>query len=44
MVKSGGLAIVEWLVHLFNACMNMGNAPDGWRSAIIVPLVKGKGD
>jgi hypothetical protein len=44
MVKSGGLAIVERLVRLFNACMNIGNAPDEWRSAIVVPLFKGKGD
>jgi hypothetical protein len=44
MVKSGGLAIVEWLVRLFNACMNMGNAPDDWISVILILLFKGKGD
>jgi hypothetical protein len=44
MVKNGGLAIVEWLGRLFNACMNMGNAPDEWRSAIVVQLFKSNGD
>jgi hypothetical protein len=40
MAKSGGLAFVEWLVRLFNLCMNMGNAPEDWRSAIVVPFFK----
>jgi hypothetical protein len=44
MVKSGGLVIVECLVRIFNVCMNMGNTPEDWRSAIIVPLFKGNGD
>jgi hypothetical protein len=45
MVKSGGLAIFEWLVRLlFNACMNIDNAPDEWRNAIVVPLFKGNRD
>jgi hypothetical protein len=44
MLKRGGPAVVEWLVHLFNLCMVVGGAPLEWRSAIIVPLFKGKGD
>jgi hypothetical protein len=44
MVKSGGLAIVELLIHLDNVCTNMGNAPEDWRSAIVFSLFKGKGD
>jgi hypothetical protein len=44
MVKSGGLEIVECLVQLFIACMNMGNAPDDWISVTLVPLFNGKGD
>jgi hypothetical protein len=34
MVNSGGLAIAEWLVRLFNVFMNMGEAPEDWRSAM----------
>jgi hypothetical protein len=44
MVKSGELVIVEWFVFLFNLCMNIGNASEDWGSAIVVPLLKGKGD
>jgi hypothetical protein len=44
MVKRGGPAVVELLVGLFNLCMDVGSAPLEWRSAIIVPLFKGKGD
>jgi hypothetical protein len=44
LVHPAGLAIVEWLVRLFNACMNLGNAPDERRSAILVSLFKGKSD
>jgi hypothetical protein len=44
MVKSGGLAIVEWLVRLFNLCINMvANSPLDSRSAT-VSLFKGEGD
>jgi uncharacterized membrane protein len=36
MVKSGGLAMVEWLVRLFNLCINMvGNVPLDSRSATV---------
>jgi hypothetical protein len=44
MVKIGGLVIVEWLVYLFNLSMNMGKVLEDWRSVIIIPLFKGKGD
>jgi hypothetical protein len=43
-MKSDDLAIVEWLVRLFNACMNMSNAPEDWIIAIVVTLFKGNGD
>jgi hypothetical protein len=44
MLKRGGPAVVEWLVRRFNLCTNDGGAPLEWRSAIIVPLFKGKCD
>jgi hypothetical protein len=44
MAKNGGLAIVEWSGSLFNLYMNMDNAAEDWRSAIVVPLFKSKGD
>jgi hypothetical protein len=44
MLKRGGPAIVEWLVRLYNLCMNVGRAPLEWKTAIIVPPFNGKGD
>jgi hypothetical protein len=43
MAMSDGLAVVEWLACLLNLCMNIVNAPEDWRSAIVVPLLKGMG-
>ena len=43
-IKNGGVAVVEWLVRLFNVCFVLRMAPLDWRSACIVPLYKGKGD
>jgi hypothetical protein len=44
MVKSGGLAILEWLVYLFKFCMHMGNVPEDWILAIVLPILKDNGD
>jgi hypothetical protein len=45
MLKSGGPAVVEWLVRLFNFCMHIVvGAPFEWRSAIIIQLFKGKSE
>jgi hypothetical protein len=38
MLKTVGLPIVEWLVCLFNLCMNMDNVQLAWSSAIIFSL------
>lgn len=44
MLKGGGNAVIEWLLRLFNVCMNSGKVPLDWKSAIIVPIYKGKGE
>ena len=43
-IRKGGVAIVEWLVRVFNGCFVLGCVPGDWKSACIVPLYKGKGD
>ena len=43
-IRKGGVAIVEWLVRMFNGCFESGCVPGDWKSACIVPLYKGKGD
>ncbi|KAJ0617179.1 putative RNA-directed DNA polymerase [Helianthus annuus] len=35
---------VQWLTNLFNLIFNSGRMPDQWRSSIVVPLYKNKGD
>ena len=44
MLKKGGVAVEDWLLRLFNACWEQGQVPLEWKSALIVPLYKGKGD
>ncbi|XP_069947548.1 RNA-directed DNA polymerase from mobile element jockey isoform X1 [Cherax quadricarinatus] len=44
MLKVGGDIVLEWLVLLFNKCMEEGKVPRDWQRACIVPLYKGKGD
>nr|XP_053651035.1 protein cycle-like isoform X4 [Cherax quadricarinatus] len=41
---AGGDIVLEWLVQLFNKCMEEGKVPRDWQRACIVPLYKGKGD
>ena len=43
-IRKGGVAIVEWLVRVFNGCFVLGCVPGHWKSASIVPLYKGKRD
>jgi len=40
MLKAGGEAAIEWLVKLFNAVWERGEAPRDWKSGIIVPIHK----
>ena len=43
-LKRGGECVLEWLVRMFNGCFREGKVPKEWKSAVIVPLYKGKGD
>ena len=44
MLKKGGVAVENWLLRLFNACWEQGQVPLERKSAMRVPLYKGKGD
>jgi len=35
---------VEWLISLCNLIVAQGRIPDDWRSSILLPVFKGKGD
>ena len=43
MLKSGGTRIIEWLLRMFNKCMESGVVPEELETAYIVPVYKGKG-
>ena len=44
MVKGGGDVVVDWIWKLCNMAFESGVVPKDLRSAVIVPLHKGKGE
>ena len=44
MLKNGGISIIDWLLRIFNKCMESGAVPADWKVVCIVPVYKGKGD
>ena len=44
MVKAGGDRMVDWIWRLCNMAFESGVVHEDWRSAVIVPLYKGKGE
>ena len=44
MIKGGGNRVVDWVWRLCSMALESGVGPEDWRSAVIVPLYKGKGE
>ena len=44
MIKSGSDRVVDWIWRLCNRAFENGIVPEDCRSAVIVPLYKGKGE
>ena len=44
MIKGGGDRVVDWIWKLCNMALESGFVLENWRSAMIVPLYKGKGE
>ena len=44
MIKVGGDRVVGWIWRLCNMTFESGVVPEDWRSVVIVPLYKGKGE
>ena len=42
MIEGGGGMEVDWIWRLCNLTFERGVVPEEWRSAVIVPLYKGK--
>ena len=44
MIKGGGDRVVDWIWRLCNMGFESGIVLEDWKSAVIVPLHKGKGE
>ena len=44
MIKGGGDRVVDWIWKLCNMTFESGGVLEDWRSAVNVPLYKGKGE
>ena len=42
MIKGRGERMGEWIWRMCNMAFESGVVPEGWRSAVIVPLCNGK--
>ena len=42
MIKGGGDRVVDWIWRMCYLAFERGFVPEDWRSAVIVPLCKGK--
>ena len=43
-IKAGGGKVLDWVWRLCNMTSESGVVYEGWRSAVIVPLYKDKGE
>ena len=44
MLKNGGITIIEWLLRIFNICMEFGDVPENWKATCIIPIYNGQSD
>ena len=44
ITKGGGERVVDWIWRLYNMAFESGVVLEDWKSAMIVPLYKGKGE
>ena len=44
MVMASEKSGIRWTKRLLNTCMRQGKVPDEWRTELIVPIWKRKGD
>ena len=44
MIEGGGNSVVDWIWRLHNMAFESDVVPEDWKSDVIVPLYKGKGE
>ena len=44
MIKGEGYRVMDWICRVCNKALESGVVPEDWRSAVIIPLYKGRGE
>jgi len=44
MIQAAGDTGTQWLLDLCNGIVNEGCIPEDWKSSVVLPIYKGKGD
>jgi len=44
LIQATGDIVTQWILHLCNGIMKGGCIPEDWKSSVVLPIYKGKGD
>ena len=44
MIQATGDTGTQWILDLCNGIVKKGNIPEDWKSSVVLPIYKGKGD
>ena len=44
MIQATGDTGTQWILDLCNGIVKEGSIPDDWKSSVVLPIYKGKGD
>jgi len=44
MIQASGDIGIQWILDLCNGIMKEGSIPEDWKSSVLLPIYKGKGD
>ena len=44
MIQASGDIGIQWILDLSNGIMKEGSIPEDWKSSVLLPIYKGKGD
>ena len=44
MIQATGEIGTQWILHLCNGIAKEGSIPEDWKSSVVLPICKGKGD
>jgi len=44
MIQATGDIGIQWILDLCNGIVKEGSIPEDWKSSVVLPIYKGKGD